>query len=206
MFKANSGARRGRRMTDNSKPRQSSSRPGGGRKSGASRVIRLTTGVMSVAVLAATGLVGVAAPAFAAGGTITYNVNAGASGAPVVFSGTGWSAYDSVTVKFAGSNTGSVCTITATATGSIGPRSCAVPAGLPAGNYTVTASDTSNLVDGVASFAVEAGITLTGGNGNTTSDAAVGQTVGVFGSDFATTSVLTATFGGNPVSVTGASS
>jgi hypothetical protein len=153
-------------------------------------------------------IVSLAPPAFAASATISFSPTSGQSGSPIVFTGTGWLPYDNVTVQLQGTFTGNVCSITADSTGAIGPKSCVVPPGLPAGTFTVKAFDSSsNSATASGTFAVQPAVKALylpqTGTPTPTTQVAVGQTVGLSGTDFAPNSLISATFNGSPLPLTG---
>ncbi len=132
------------------------------------------------------------------GATISHAPAHAASGQPVTFSGSGWPANDSISVRLVqGANTPvPVCTLTADTTGSASPESCTVPTTVPRGSYTVVAVDGSISVQDSTPLVLQSGIVLLGQGGKPTPDATPGQQIQVTGSGFAATSTLSATFDG----------
>jgi hypothetical protein len=176
---------------------------------GVSRVVRQLVGRFGragagLAVVMA-GVVPLVAPVLADAASITVATTSGSPGSPVLISGSGWLPYDNVAVTLQGPGTVAVCHLTANSTGVIGPQSCAVPTGAAPGSYTVQASDGSTTVGGSA-FVVVPGVAVTNLQSLTlTNSVGVGQTVGLSGSDFAAASTISATFGGNPLTLSPAS-
>ena len=141
--------------------------------------------------------------------TISAAVSTGASGHPIRFAGTGWPGNDSVTVSLSSLGVSTtVCTLPSDSTGTIVSTSCKVPTTVPYGKYTITGTDNLNLtnsmtVSNATQFTVTPGITITGANGTKTPSAAVGQTVGIYGTGYAANATsMSATFAGSALTLT----
>jgi hypothetical protein len=93
--------------------------------------------------------------------TINSSEAAGAAGSELTYSGVGWPANDTVSIKLVTkTTTTSVCNVTSDTTGSIAPQSCTVPTSLAYGAYTVNATDGSLLVIG-STFTMQPAAELT---------------------------------------------
>ncbi|MGD0451800.1 MAG: hypothetical protein ABSA79_12195, partial [Candidatus Bathyarchaeia archaeon] len=128
---------------------------------------------------------------------ITLNPTSGNTGTVVTVSGTGYGPLKTVTIKYSSSTmTTTPGTVTTTPYGTF---SCTftVPASV-AGGHVVLASDSASPSNSAsASFTVAPNITLNPTSGK------VGSTVTVTGTGFAANSLLSATFGGSSVTLSG---
>jgi hypothetical protein len=123
-----------------------------------------------------------------------------ASGSLVSFSGAGWPAIDSIVVRlFQGTSGSFVCSISSIAGGTVPSQSCTIPTGLPAGFYTLVASDGN--VSVTKSFKMTPGVTMLGSSGSATARAAAGQIVGLTGTGFTPGAPITAKFNGVAVTL-----
>ena len=123
-----------------------------------------------------------------------------ASGSLVSFSGAGWPAIGTIVVRlYQGASGSYVCSIYSIAGGTVPNQSCTIPTGLPAGSYSLVASD------GYASvtkpFKMTPGVTMLGSSGSATARAAAGQIVGLTGTGFTPGSAITAKFNGAAVAL-----
>jgi 5-hydroxyisourate hydrolase-like protein (transthyretin family) len=87
-----------------------------------------------------------------------------------------------------------MCTLVASSDGTLAPQSCTVPTSLPKGAYTLTGTD--GAVKATTAFTLNPGVTVLGFNGSAAQAVAAGQTLGLTGSGFASTSTIKATFNG----------
>ena len=123
-----------------------------------------------------------------------------ASGSLVSFSGSGWPGIDSIVVRLYQGTSGSyVCTIYSIAGGTVPNQGCTVPTGLPAGSYSLVASDGNASV--TKPFKMTPGVTMLGSSGSATARAAAGQIVGLTGTGFTPGSAITAKFNGAAVAL-----
>lgn len=138
--------------------------------------------------------------------TITHSPAADSSGHRVTFSGSGWPDDASVSVSLFLSYTStdtptSVCTISADSDGNIAQQACTVPTTLPANSYYLNASDGQIYINDDSAFDLTPGLTLYGATSKVaTTTAAVGQSIGMGGTGYATGTSITVEFGSQPVS------
>lgn len=119
---------------------------------------------------------------------IVLSPTSGPIGTSVHITGSGFTALDAITFKYAGSSISATDgPITADVTGAFSAH-ITVPASV-AGGHTVEADD-AHSGSATATFTVTASIAITPASG------IVGATIGISGSGFAATSVVTFTFGG----------
>lgn len=142
-------------------------------------------------------------------GTTTLEVYAATLSAPIgepagsllPISGTGWPALDSIQIRYyQGISNLYDCTVYSDVNQNIGSQTCSVPTSLPAGSYTLTASDGS--VVATLPVTVTPGVEFYLAAGQPTDNVAVGETVSVVGWGFAAGSTVTATFKGKPLTLT----
>ncbi len=134
--------------------------------------------------------------------TIAATPSTGVSGQLFSISGSGWPGNDSVGVRLVSSGGATfVCNVGSGSTGAISAQSCTIPSDLPAGSYTLNASDPSVTVNG-ATFTVRPAASLTNSGGVPVSFASPGTTIFLSGSGFAADSSITSVTVGTTVVTT----
>ena len=146
-------------------------------------------------------------PAASAAGaaTIAVTPTGGVSGTHVTISGANWPGYDSVSVTLVqGAASTFMCTVVASSNGTVAPQACTVPTSIPKGAYTLTGTD--GAVNATTAFTLKPGVSVLGFNNAPAQFVAAGQTLGLTGDGFASTSVIKATFNGVNAPLTPAAS
>ena len=137
------------------------------------------------------------------------------AGGLLPLSGSGWPHSDSIQVRLLqGADNSYVCTIYSDASGVIEPQDCTTPTGLPAGSYTLWATDGSVGVDLAGGFAITPAISLLNASSQPATTAAPGATLTLSGIGFAAgstaatvkvgTTVVTTTPSSPPTNTVGA--
>jgi len=136
--------------------------------------------------------------------SIVVGSKSGAAGSPVLFTGTNWLGNDTVAVDLMSSSGGisQICQLQADSTGTIPQQSCSLQTFVPAGLYTVTASDRLMQISLAKPFRMTPSIAVTT-NGSPAAGAFPGSTITVAGAGFAAgSSVAAITLGTRKLSLT----
>ena len=132
--------------------------------------------------------------------TLSATPSPGVAGAVLTLSGSGWPLNDSMEVLLEeGSAQSFVCDASTDGSGVL-DQDCTVPTDLVHGAYTLAVEDGSLVV--TTPFTLDPGVRVLGFNGNAAAvRVAAGQTLGLTGAGFASSSTLKATFNGTAVAL-----
>ena len=163
-------------------------------------VSRLVAGVAGVVLVA--GLTLATGSAAGAAQTVTAP-SSGAAGTNILITGAGWPGFDSVSAFLKqGSVNTFFCSLSADASGNLGPAVCTLPTTLPQGAYTLVAKD--NTISASMPFTLNPGATVAAtSSGSAITSVAAGQTLFLSGFGFKASSTITSVkFGTTSVTTT----